>query len=75
MLALGLQQRLGENEVRVGVIAVANAVNRQAEDRGVEAVGDLCGDVVSLLTVVISAGDVEHHTTLTQFPLVRAAAD
>jgi hypothetical protein len=74
VLALGLQQRLGENEVGVGVVAVADPVDRKPEDRGVEAVGDLRGDAQSLLTVVASPGDAEHHTTLTPFPTVRAAA-
>jgi hypothetical protein len=49
MLALGLQQRLGEDEVRVGVIAVPDAVDREPEDGGIEAVGDLRGDGTSLL--------------------------
>jgi hypothetical protein len=76
VLALGLQQRLSEDEVRVGVIAVADPVNGKPEDRGVEAVRDLRGDAQSLFRVVIWAGDARHHTTtLTQFPPVRAAAD
>jgi hypothetical protein len=76
VLALGLQQRLGEHEVRVGVIAVTDPIDRQPEDRGVEAVGDLRGDAQSLLRVVISAGDALHHTTtLTLFPTVRATAN
>jgi hypothetical protein len=75
VLALGLQQRLGEDEVRVGVIAVADPVDREPEDGGVEAVGDLRGDAQSLLRLVMSTGDAEHHTTtLTPFPPVRAAA-
>jgi hypothetical protein len=38
MLSFGLEQRLGQDEVRVGVIALANPVDRQAEDRWVQAV-------------------------------------
>ena len=32
MVAVGLQQRLGQVEVRVGVVAVADLLHRQAED-------------------------------------------
>jgi hypothetical protein len=74
VLALGLQQRLGEDEVRVGVVAVADPIDREPEDRGVEAVGDLRGDAQSLLTVVVSTDDAVHHTTLTSFSAARAAA-
>jgi len=37
VLALGLQQLLGEDEVGVGVVAVADPVDRQPEDLRVEA--------------------------------------
>jgi hypothetical protein len=67
VLALGLQQRLGEDEVRVGVVAVADPIDREPEDRGVEAVGDLRGDAQSLLRVVLSPDDAVHHTALTSF--------
>jgi hypothetical protein len=50
VLALGLEQVLGEDEVRVGVVPVADAVDREPEDRWVEAVGDLRGDAVSLFS-------------------------
>jgi hypothetical protein len=44
MLAFGLQQRLGQDEVGVGVIALANPVDRKTEDLGIKTVGDLCRD-------------------------------
>ena len=37
MLALGLEQALGEHEIRVRVIAAANPIDGETEDLGVEA--------------------------------------
>jgi hypothetical protein len=51
MLVLGLQQRLREDEVRVGVVPLADPVDRKPKDRWVEAVGDLRGDAQSLFRV------------------------
>ena len=49
MLSLGLEQLLGEDEIGVRVVAAAKAIDRQAEDPGVEAIGDLRDDWGSLI--------------------------
>jgi hypothetical protein len=44
MIVLALEQLLGQDEVGIGVVAAADAIDRQAEDRGIEAIGDLRRD-------------------------------